>query len=154
VKKRVKLHYATFFYVRRIYLVGVFFLVATPSLKIELISLSCYTAIYYCIAHQPFAQRLDTKIEIFNEACILISNQWQLAYSDIFWDRPALKKAYCWFNITVLAVMIVVNVFFLIKRTLYVFITTWLHKRRMIKQQLKRMEEKREAIAEAAVLRQ
>jgi len=50
--------------------------------------------------------------------------------------------------------MILVNVFFLIKRTLYVFIVTWLRNRRMIKQQLKLMEEKRQAIAEAAVLRQ
>jgi len=54
----------------------VLFFIETPVLKIELVSLSSFAAIYYCLRNSPYADRVDTKIEIFNESMIIAANYW------------------------------------------------------------------------------
>ena len=73
---RMQLHYATFFFARRLYLVLVLTGTRTPMIKVELISLSCFAAIYYCMEYSPFADSSDTRLEIFNEVCLLVANTW------------------------------------------------------------------------------
>jgi hypothetical protein len=85
------MHYATFFFARRFFVGVVCVTVDTIALKVELITLSCYIAIYYCIMYSPFKDRGDNILEIINEVFLVISNYWCVAFSDLFWDTSAKK---------------------------------------------------------------
>jgi hypothetical protein len=74
--KRHQLHFATFFFARRLFLALALFFVETPVLKIELVALSSFAAIYYCLMNSPYADQVDTGIEIFNESMIIATNYW------------------------------------------------------------------------------
>jgi hypothetical protein len=114
-------------------LAAALFFVETPVLKVELVTLSSFGAIYYCIMHSPFADRVDTGIEIFNESCIIFANYWQLAFSDLFWETPIRKINLSWFYIFLLAALLFVNFYYLFKRTVVAFIIKWIWQRKLKK---------------------
>jgi hypothetical protein len=53
------LYYASFFLARRFFVAAVFVFVETIALKIELIVLSCFLALYYLIMYSPYQDPLD-----------------------------------------------------------------------------------------------
>ena len=91
IKTKVQLQYATFFFARRFFAGVVCVIIETIALKVELITISCYIAIYYCMMHSPFKERDDNFIEIINEVFLVLSNYWCVAFSDLFWDTPVKK---------------------------------------------------------------
>ena len=136
-ESKPSLFYATFFLARRLFVAAVFVFVQTIALKVELISFSCFVSLSYLIEYKPFKDDLDNKIEIMNEIGLLLANIWCLAFSDLFFDSPEEKiKLGCGFVATI-AVLITVNLFFFIKRTVYVFIVERLAKRKAKQQALK-----------------
>jgi hypothetical protein len=135
-----QLHFATFFFARRLFLALVLFFIETPVLKIELVSLSSFAAIYYCLKNSPYADQVDTKIEIFNESMIIAANYWQMAFSDIFLDTPLRKIDLGWFYIVLLLVLILVNFYFLFMRTVVAYIANWLKMRKLRNRLLEKQE--------------
>jgi hypothetical protein len=70
------------------FVAAVFVFVETIVLKVELIVLSCFVALYYLIKYSPYQNPIDLKIEILNETGLLLANVWCLAFSDILFDSP------------------------------------------------------------------
>lgn len=125
----MQLHFTTFFFARRLYLAVVLLCFRSPMIKVELISISCYAAIYYCLCYSPFADQTDNRLEIFNEVCLLVANLWQLGFSDIFWETPLRKIDLGWFYTFILFAMVAVNFYLLFKGTVVVPIRDWLRSR-------------------------
>ena len=75
-----------------------------------------------------------------------MANIWCLAFSDLFFDSPEEKIKLGWGFVITLAVLITVNLFLFIKRTVYVLIVERLSKRRAKKQALKADEARQKAL--------
>ena len=127
------LYYAPFFLVRRLFVAAVFVYIETIALKIELIALSCFYSLFYLIRYNPFIDLLDWKIEIMNEVGLLITNIWCLAFSDLFFDSPEEKIQQGWVFISFLGAIIIVNLFIVFKRTIYVYLKEWKRKHKQKK---------------------
>jgi len=130
---KAKLHFATFFFIRRLLVAAVLIFGYTSFIKVELIGIISFAAIYYLIVYSPFVDPFDKKIEILNETCIIICNYWQMAFSDLLWDSPKLRSNLSYCYIFILLLMIAINLYFMIKRTIYSYlktlITEWIRKR-------------------------
>ena len=119
------MHFATFFFARRFYAGLVCVTIETLVLKVELITISSYVAIYYCIMCKPFNDRDDNIVEILNEVFLVLANYCTGAFSDLFWDTPVKKVKLGWVYMALLVIMIGINFYYVIKRTLVVAIRKW-----------------------------
>ena len=68
-----------------------------------------------------------------------------MAFSDLLWDAPRLRISLGNFYIAVIMFMISVNLYFMLKRTVYIFLKQkfceWLKRRQQTKAALKALEE-------------
>lgn len=122
------LYYGPFFLARRLFVAAVFVYVETIALKVELIVLSCFVSLYYLIMYKPYKDKLDFKIEIINEIGLLVANIWCLAFTDLLYDSPDEKIQQGWVYIIIIVIIISVNLFFFLKRTVYAFLKKWIIK--------------------------
>jgi len=119
------MHFATFFFARRFFAGFVCVTIETLVIKVELITISCYIAIYYCIMFKPFKDRDENVIEILNEVFLVLANYCTGAFSDLFWDTPVKKVKLGWVYMALLIIMIGINFYYVIKRTLVLAIRKW-----------------------------
>ena len=79
-RRKVAIHYATFYYVRRLVVALLLCFMPLFCLKVHSISITCYVAIYYLLVYKPFELKVDNRIELTNEICFLVINEWNMVY--------------------------------------------------------------------------
>ena len=127
---KMSLLYCPFFFFRRFIVAGVVVYVENIVLKVKLISLTCFVSLLYLIKNNPFKDPIDWKIEFTNEVLLLGANFWCLAFSDLLFDSPKEKVKLGWVYITIIAAMIMMNLYYFFKRTAYAYVIEQLAKRK------------------------
>lgn len=87
---------------------------------------------------KPFKDCDDNVVEILNEVFLVLLNYCTGAFSDLFWDTPMKKVMLAWFYMALLIIMIGINFYYFIKRTLLTAIHKWCKHRKIRKLALQR----------------
>ena len=82
-RKRQAMHYNVIFMVRRVAMAFIIVMIAQESyLQIQLLILKTSFVLYYNGNVWPFERRINNRLELTNELCILLNTYFLIIYSD------------------------------------------------------------------------
>ena len=108
-RKRRAMYFNVMFILRRVVMAFIIVIVAEQSyLQIQLLIVKTSLVLYYTGDVWPFERRINNKMELANELCILLNTYFMIVYSD-FVSSAEARYQMGWYNLAIMIAQVLVS---------------------------------------------